>query len=54
MDARKLKELVDDYSQWRGNSYTLAALIAAAQRDEDADKAEAVGQVELADQIRGG
>jgi hypothetical protein len=54
MDAKQIKALVDDFSQWNGNAYTLATLVAAAQREADADKAEAAGQQELADQIRGG
>jgi predicted negative regulator of RcsB-dependent stress response len=54
MDAREIKAIVDDFSQWKGNAYTLATLIAAAQRESDANKADAAGQSELADQIRGG
>jgi len=54
MDARALKELVDDYGQWRGNVFTLAAIVAAAQREIDAVKAEEAGQPDLAVQIRAG
>lgn len=54
MDSRQIKAIVDDFSQWRGNTYTLAALIAEAQKESDAQAAEAAGQQELADQIRGG
>ena len=54
MDAKKLKEVVDDYPAWKGNSYAIAALVAAAQREESAQMAEAEGQQDLADRIRAG
>lgn len=43
MDKRIL-DLVDDFAQWRGNSFTLAALVAELQKQIDREKLEAEGQ----------
>lgn len=52
MDAKQIKAAVDDFGQWKGNAYTLASIVAQAQRESDAVLAEAAGQQELADNIR--
>ncbi len=54
MDARKVKELVEDFSRWRGNSYTLATLVLEAAREEWAAKLEAAEMPEAAALIREG
>lgn len=43
MDKRIL-DLVNDFAQWRGNSFTLAALVAELQKQIDREKLEAAGQ----------
>jgi len=43
MDKRIL-DLVNDFAQWRGNSFTLAALVAEMQKQIDREKLEAAGQ----------
>jgi hypothetical protein len=53
MDAKQIKLIVDDFPQWSGNTYKLAALVAEKQRDSDAELLEAEGQQELADKVRG-
>ena len=52
MDAKRIKQLVDDFPQWKGDSYRLAALVAAEQKENDALLAEQAGAQEVADQIR--
>jgi hypothetical protein len=53
MDAKDIKAIVDDFSQWRGNSYALAALVADAQKEADAAIAEFMEQPVVAEAIRG-
>lgn len=43
MDKRIL-DLVNDFAQWRGNLFTLAALVADLQKQIDREKLEAGGQ----------
>ncbi len=42
MDKRIL-DLVNDFAQWRGNPFTLAALEADLQKQIDREKLEAAG-----------
>ncbi len=42
MDKRIL-DLVNDFAQWRGNPFTLAALVADLQKQIDREKLEAAG-----------
>ena len=50
MDKRVL-DLVNDFSQWKGNSYTLANLIVELQKELDRDKLIAAGLPEAAEVI---
>lgn len=50
MDKRIL-DLVNDFSQWKGNSYTLANLIVELQKDIDREKLIAAGLTEAAEVI---
>ncbi len=43
MDKRIL-DLVNDFAQWRGNPFTLAALVSDMQKQIDREKLEAAGQ----------
>ena len=43
MDKRIL-DLVNDFVQWRGNPFTLAALVAELQKQIDREELEAAGQ----------
>lgn len=45
-------DLVADFSQWKGDMYRLAALVAAAQKEKIADKLEAAGYPEAAELVR--
>lgn len=54
MTPQEVKEVVDDFASWSGNAYTLAMLVYRRQQDDDAVKAEAAGQPDLAEQIRAG
>lgn len=50
---KPLLDLIADFSQWKGDTYRLAALIAAKQREIDADKLDAAGMPEAAEIVRG-
>lgn len=52
MNAKDIKNIVDDFRQWQGNTYTLAVLIAEAQKEADAEIAEQYSQPGVAEQIR--
>jgi hypothetical protein len=60
IDERAVKTLVDDFSQWRGNSYTLAMLVfkqtqesvAVRVREDLALKLEGAGMVDAAAVVR--
>ena len=54
MDAKRILQVIESVKEWRGDVYKLAMLIAAEQRETDAQRAEDAGQLELADQIRNG
>ena len=54
MDAKRILQIIESVKEWRGDVYKLAMLIAAEQRETDAQRAEDAGQLELADQIRNG
>lgn len=48
---RRILELVEDFAQWKGNSFTLAALVAEKQKEIDREKIEAAGYPEAAEAI---
>lgn len=50
MDKRIL-ELVADFSQWKGDTYRLAMLVAEAQKEIDREKLVAAGLPEAAEVI---
>jgi hypothetical protein len=50
MDKRVL-DLVNDFSQWKGNPFTLANLIVELQKDLDREKLLAAGLPEAAEVI---
>ena len=52
MKAQELLLLVQDFAQWKGDVYRLAVIVAEKQRMEDADKVEAAGYTDLAEEIR--
>ena len=52
MDAKKLIEIVQDVSSWKGDVYKFAYEIAECQKEADAQLAEDAGQTELAALIR--
>ncbi len=54
MDARKIKETVEDFQLWGGNSYRLATLIAEMTKEASAAKLEAADMPEAAALIREG
>lgn len=54
MDAKRILQVIESVKEWRGDVYKLAMLIAAEQRETDAQRAEDAGQLELAEQIRNG
>lgn len=52
MDLVAIKTLVNDFSQWRGDTFRLAALVAAAQRERDIACLEAEGHTDAAEFLR--
>lgn len=50
---KMLLDLIADFSQWKGDTYRLAAMIAAKQKEIDADKLDAAGMPEAAEIVRG-
>ncbi len=50
MDKRIL-DLVNDFNQWKGNSFTLANLIVEAQKEVDREKLIEAGFTEAAEAI---
>ena len=48
---KSLLAIVNDLTQWKGNAFTLAALIAAAQKDIDKETLEQAGFVEAAEAL---
>lgn len=54
MDARLVKAMVDDFAEWKGDSYRLAMNVSLAQREADIAKLEALGMTEAADALRDG
>lgn len=51
VNAKDLLDVVNDIGQWKGNAYTLAAIVMERQRQDDAKIAENAGQPELAADI---
>lgn len=52
MNLKDVKDIVDVFPSWNGNTFTLAALLVEAQKEFDAGLAESMGSVEIADAIR--
>lgn len=50
MTNKELIELVNDFAQWKGDSFRLASLVMHRQREDDAMLAESVP--EIAEAIR--
>lgn len=50
---KTLLDLIADFSQWKGDTYRLAALVAEQQKQKDADKLDAAGMPEAAEIVRG-
>lgn len=49
---KQILEIVNDFNQWRGNSFTLAKLIAELVRESASEKAAELGNEEIAQAIR--
>lgn len=54
MDQHDLKAIVENIASWQGNTYRLAVMVAEAQKEVDAVKAEDAGSPEVAAVIRAG
>jgi hypothetical protein len=52
MTAKEVRDLVNNINLWGGNAFTLAMRVAEKQREDDAAKAEELGQPEVAEAIR--
>lgn len=52
MDLQAIKELVNDFSLWKGDTFRLAAMIAAEQRERDVACLEASGHTDAAEFLR--
>lgn len=50
---KQILDIVNDFSQWRGNSFTLAKLVAELVKETAATKAEELEGAEIAQAIRG-
>jgi hypothetical protein len=48
---KRILDLVNDFSQWKGNSFTLANLIVEMQKDIDREKLVVAGFAEAAEFI---
>jgi len=48
---RRILEIVNDLTQWKGNAYTLAALVAEKQKELDREKLAASATPEAAELI---
>ncbi len=46
---KSILDIVNDFSQWKGNTYTLAALISVRQREIDQQKLIESGHLEAAE-----
>ncbi len=46
---RRILELVNDFSAWKGDSFRLAAMVAAIQTELNKEKLESAGFVEAAE-----
>jgi hypothetical protein len=51
MHPKKIMEIVDDYQSWRGNSFTLATLVAEAAKANAANVAVEAGSEVIAQLI---
>jgi hypothetical protein len=52
MDAKRILEIINDLSIWRGDIYKLAYAIAEEQKEESAVIAEEANQLDIASMIR--
>lgn len=50
---RQIIDLVNDFNVWRGNSFTLATLVAQLVKEKAVEIVEADGHTETADKLRG-
>lgn len=48
---KSILEIIADFSQWKGDTYRLAALIVERQKELDREKVTAAGFPEAADAI---
>ena len=53
MTNKDVLDVVNNFPSWGGNTFTLAMMLVQKQREDDAQLAEAMGQQEVADAIRG-
>lgn len=49
---KAILDIINDFTQWKGNSFTLASLVAAKQKELDAIAVEAAGHTEAAEVLR--
>lgn len=49
---RRILDLITDFAQWKGDTYRLAALVTAKQKEIDAEKLDAAGMPEAAEIVR--
>lgn len=52
MMEKWILELVNDFSQWKGDAYRLSALVAARQKENIAEKLEQANMPEAAEIVR--
>lgn len=48
---KSILDIINDFGQWKGNTYTLAALIAARQRELDQQRLIDAGLPEAAEAL---
>ncbi len=48
---KAILDIVNDFAQWKGNAFTLAALVAAAQREADRQRLIDAGLPEAAEAL---
>lgn len=49
--GKEILDIVNDFSQWKGNSFTLAALIVEKQKELDRQALAAAGFTEAAEAL---
>lgn len=48
---KTILDIVNDFAQWKGNAFTLAALVAAAQREIDKQALVDAGHADAAEAL---